>query len=400
MAISFLPGNPGTGTPDSFFMKAWFKRVADFCKGAFGVANVQTADFTCTDQEFYPCDTSSGNITATLPVAASQNGKPFTFKKTAAANTLAVTINNAAPSDTIEGGTSYSLTAVGNTVTFVSDGVSTWYIHSVGGTSGFLASPLTTKGDLWGYSTVNARVPIGATNGHVLTVDSTQALGLKWAAVSAGTPGGADTQIQYNDAGAFGGEAAFTYNKTTNTLTVDNAVVAADLTMSKAGGRFYVNTTNATLANRTIIQETAANSATALGIMPSGSGTVAQLNVYGGSDPDNTHRMAVRAIATAVGLNSTSTGTGTTQPITLAIAGVPALTIATTGNATLAGDTSFTGDIVKIRNQTTTFPAANAVGMLTNNGSGTLTWTPAGASTTVGITLGQAYALGQGLAGP
>lgn len=37
-----------------------------------------------------------------------------------------------------------------------------------------------------------------------------------------GSPGGADTNIQYNDGGSFGGEAAFTYNKTTNTMTVDN----------------------------------------------------------------------------------------------------------------------------------------------------------------------------------
>lgn len=42
------------------------------------------------------------------------------------------------------------------------------------------ASPLTTKGDVYGFSTVNARIPIG-TNNQVLTADSTQALGLKWA---------------------------------------------------------------------------------------------------------------------------------------------------------------------------------------------------------------------------
>jgi hypothetical protein len=48
-----------------------------------------------------------------------------------------------------------------------------------------LTSPLTTKGDVWGYSTANARIPVG-TNGQVLTADSTQALGLKWAAPSAG----------------------------------------------------------------------------------------------------------------------------------------------------------------------------------------------------------------------
>jgi hypothetical protein len=45
--------------------------------------------------------------------------------------------------------------------------------------------PVTTKGDLLGFSTVAARVPIG-TDASVLTADSTQALGLKWAASASG----------------------------------------------------------------------------------------------------------------------------------------------------------------------------------------------------------------------
>ena len=36
-----------------------------------------------------------------------------------------------------------------------------------------------------------------------------------------GTPGGSDTQVQFNDGGAFGGDANFTFNKTTNTLTIE-----------------------------------------------------------------------------------------------------------------------------------------------------------------------------------
>lgn len=43
-----------------------------------------------------------------------------------------------------------------------------------------VASTLTTKGDILGYSTTNARIPVG-TNGQVLTADSAQALGVKWA---------------------------------------------------------------------------------------------------------------------------------------------------------------------------------------------------------------------------
>lgn len=45
-------------------------------------------------------------------------------------------------------------------------------------------SPLTTKGDIYGFSTSDARIPIGA-NATVLTADSTESLGLKWATPTA-----------------------------------------------------------------------------------------------------------------------------------------------------------------------------------------------------------------------
>lgn len=47
------------------------------------------------------------------------------------------------------------------------------------------SSPLTTKGDLYTYSTTDARLGIG-TNGYVLTADSAEATGMKWAAAAAG----------------------------------------------------------------------------------------------------------------------------------------------------------------------------------------------------------------------
>jgi hypothetical protein len=54
------------------------------------------------------------------------------------------------------------------------------------GGGGGITSPLTTKGDIWGFSTLDARVPVG-TDGYVLTADSTASLGISWKAAGTGT---------------------------------------------------------------------------------------------------------------------------------------------------------------------------------------------------------------------
>jgi len=56
-----------------------------------------------------------------------------------------------------------------------------WGPESGGGAS----SPLTTKGDLWGFDTGDARLPVG-TDGQVLTADSAAALGLSFQTPAAG----------------------------------------------------------------------------------------------------------------------------------------------------------------------------------------------------------------------
>jgi hypothetical protein len=82
---------------------------------------------------------------------------------------------------------------------FTLDGGTTWGGAAVGG-----SSPLTTKGDLYGHSTVDARVPVG-TDGQVLTADSTAALG-----VSYQTPSSVGPQHAHVDNVVFSGDGATT----------------------------------------------------------------------------------------------------------------------------------------------------------------------------------------------
>lgn len=69
-------------------------------------------------------------------------------------------------------------------------------------------SPLTTKGDLYTYSTTDTRLAIGTTNGHVLQVDSTAATGMKWAAA----PSASAIWTYIGTSGNLNGLTTYTFN--------------------------------------------------------------------------------------------------------------------------------------------------------------------------------------------
>lgn len=71
-----------------------------------------------------------------------------------------------------------SITQTGNTIFISASG-------GGGGATG-ISSPLTTKGDLWTYSTTDTRLAVGAT-GTYLTPDPAEPTGLKWATIATST---------------------------------------------------------------------------------------------------------------------------------------------------------------------------------------------------------------------
>jgi len=105
-------------------------------------------------------------------------------------------------------------------------------------------SPQSTKGDLIAFSTLPVRVPIGA-DGFVLTADSTQTNGVKWAAGASGPTGTADQVYVIPHAG---GTAVFGQVDLSQSAAVKNQTAIANggtgqATASAAFGALSPNTT-------------------------------------------------------------------------------------------------------------------------------------------------------------
>jgi hypothetical protein len=86
----------------------------------------------------------------------------------------------------------------------------------------------------------------GGTANYVLSTDG--AGNLSWVAQSGGggngTPGGANTQVQFNDANSFAGNAGFTFNKTTTTVTANNFVATSTANLGAVGNVTITGGTN------------------------------------------------------------------------------------------------------------------------------------------------------------
>ena len=91
----------------------------------------------------------------------------------------------------------------------------------------YIDAGLSTKQNSLGYTPENVA---NKSNDTTLGADSatlypTQHAVKAYVTAHSSTPGGADTQVQFNDGGVFGGESTFVYDKTLNRVSVSNVFV-------------------------------------------------------------------------------------------------------------------------------------------------------------------------------
>jgi plastocyanin len=102
-------------------------------------------------------------------------------------------------------------------------------ITSIGNLTGLVVSnstgivDFTTSANVTLGNISNLHITGGSSNYVIITDGSGN---LSWAAQSGGgaSVAGSNTQVQFNDSSSFGASANFTFNKTSNTLTVDKAI--------------------------------------------------------------------------------------------------------------------------------------------------------------------------------
>jgi hypothetical protein len=193
-----------------------------------------------------------------------------------------------------------------------------------------------------------------------------------------GTPGGADTNVQFNDAGVFGGNGQFVYNKVTNVLTVGS--ISANTngagTNYAVGDDAYIGDINVVNTISIRGQQNAANGyivfgnadSTALGRAGSGPLTYAGAfsatgNITGGNlsgtNIVGTLTTAAQTNITSIGTLSALSVTGNVQGGNIRTAGLISATgNITGGNLLINGSAVITGNL-NVQGTETIFNVAN-----------------------------------------
>jgi hypothetical protein len=253
-------------------------------------------------------------------------------------------------------------------------------------TDALYSSPLTTKGDMIAAAAGGTQTRLATgTDGFVLTADSSQTLGVKWALSAAGAPGGSSGQLQYNNAGAFDGFA----------LAGDCTFSVPNITCAKTGGVSFAASATTNALNATNISSgTLAAVRGGLGTDASGC-TGAFLWAAGSATCTSTSGSGNFARVSGAALTSTTVNGNTFTTGTYTLTGAAGKTF--TFNNTLTVNST---DGITMTTPTTSFTAArtDAANTFTGNQtlSGNLLANSEGANTlgNSGSNRFQVYALG------
>jgi hypothetical protein len=123
---------------------------------------------------------------------------------------------------------------------------------------GFAAAHFITGSDTWLFVS-GSRLAKGTSTrgvatfgGDVVVSGSIYDINGNPYATAGGSPGGSNTQVQFNDSSTFSGSAGFTFNKASNNVTIagDLAVNGGDITTTASAATiFSTNITSLSLAN-------------------------------------------------------------------------------------------------------------------------------------------------------
>ena len=137
-----------------------------------------------------------------------------------------------------------------------------------------------------------------------------------------------------------------TFGAPTTTITNLSATSITDsgnLTFTGTGNRITGDFTNATIANRVLLQSSTSNGQTAVGLIPNGTSTQTQLIAYNSTDPANSSYIQTLVSATEARINSGQLGTGTNLPMTFYTGGGEKIRIDSSGNLLVGTQSSSFG---------------------------------------------------------
>ena len=176
------------------------------------------------------------------------------------------------------------------------------------------------------------------TTGYVVASDTTGALVLKTgASATTAVTVGSDQSVTFVGSQTLSGGTAngVTYLNGSKVLTSGSALTfdGTSLTFGSTGQRIIGDMSNATQLNRLFFQNSVANSNTSVGVMPSGTGTSARVNVFNNNTPDNASYLQLAVSAGDAYLLSSATGTGTALPFGINVGGSTRYSISTAGES-------------------------------------------------------------------